>query len=657
MFRLRPIDRLKFFLERQFVKGTFYQLMVMAALVGLISVIGGLLAFGTGAPGETVAESVWWAFLRLTDPGYLGDDEGSWRRVVSTLLTVSGYVVFMGALIAILTQWLISRMRILERGLTPVTLRHHVVVLGWTNRTMPILRELLLSESRIKRFLAELDLGRRKRLRLVVLAEELTHEMTEELRTDAVTSDHLRDVIIRSGSALNSEHLLRAACPQAAAIILPARTFDQDDEISSDVETIKALLSLDGQARMAGARLPYVVAEIQDPRKTAIARSAYRGELEVVAGDASISRLMVQNVRHPGLSSVYKELLSHHEGNNFYVRSEPAWVGMTLAELSGRLPTSVCCGVVRRESGELVSHLNPSGDFEIRESDALLLIAPTYEEAGRLGTVAAGESSSASASASLGRAHSLPSKGASNVLVLGWSRKVPALLREMSTYGAAAFEVTVVSTRSVDSRRLELAAEGIDLPGVMCTHIEADFTQQEGLAAVDLERQDCILMMSSDRFGSGEEADARTIIAYLQLEGLLRAASMMPNLLIELSDPHNERLMGGRMGEVIISPLLLSHILAQVALRRELRVVFDDLFSAGGPEIAFRKLDDLGIEPADYAFEDLQGICRRHGETALGILHHDEVEEGDGRRLELNPRRGVRQPLAASDELVVMTST
>lgn len=657
MFQLRPIDRLKFFLERQFVKGTFYQLMVMAALVGLISIIGGLLAFGTGAPGETVAESVWWAFLRLTDPGYLGDDQGTWRRVVSTLLTVSGYVVFMGALIAILTQWLISRMRILERGLTPVTLRHHVVVLGWTNRTMPILRELLLSESRIKRFLAELNLGRRKRLQLVVLAEELTHEMTEELRTDAVTSDHRRDVIIRSGSALNSEHLLRAACPQAAAIILPARTFDQHDQISSDVETIKALLSLDGQAQMAGARLPYVVAEIQDPRKTAIAKRAYRGELEVVAGDASISRLMVQNIRHPGLSSVYRELLSHNEGNNFYVRSESSWAGSTVAELSGRLPTSICCGVVRRESGVLVSHINPPGDFEVLESDAMLLIAPSYEEAGRPGPLAASGPKAVREEERQPAPKPSPNKTFTSVLVLGWSRKVPALLREMSTYGGHAFQITVVSTLSVAARRQNLTAEGIHLPDSMCRHVEADFTQEEELAAVDLEHQDCILLMSSDRFGSGEEADARTIIAYLQLEGLLRARSIAPNLLIELSDPHNERLMGGRMGEVIISPLLLSHILAQVALRRELRVVFDDLFSAGGPEIGFRRLGDLGIEPAGYVFEELQSLCRRRGETALGILHHDAGVEGNGRRLELNPRRAIRQPLLASDEIVVMTST
>jgi hypothetical protein len=40
-----------------------------------------------------------------------------------------------------------------------------------------------------------------------------------------------------------------------------------------------------------------------------------------------------------------------------------------------------------------------------------------------------------------------------------------------------------------------------------------------------------------------------------------------------------------RPGEVLISPLVLSYILAQITLRPELRAVFDELFGPGGAEI------------------------------------------------------------------------
>ena len=138
MLPFRVIDRVKFIVERQLVKGAGFQLLVVGLFIALISLVGGLLVIMPQADEfEDVSSAIWWAFLRLTDPGYLGDDVGTWQRMVSTLLTISGYVVFMGTLVAILTRWLIAKMVDLERGLTPVTLKHHVVVLGWTAQTPP----------------------------------------------------------------------------------------------------------------------------------------------------------------------------------------------------------------------------------------------------------------------------------------------------------------------------------------------------------------------------------------------------------------------------------------------------------------------------------------------------------------------------------------
>ena len=181
MLPFRLIDRVKFILERQLVKGAGFQLLVVGVFIGLISLIGGLLVVPQGGDFEDPGSAIWWAFLRLTDPGYLGDDVGTWQRFVSTLLTISGYVVFMGTLVAILTRWLIAKMADLERGLTPVTLKNHVVVLGWTSQTLPLLSELLGSSGRVRRFLEKHDA---QKLNLVVLSEEASAAQVHELRTE-----------------------------------------------------------------------------------------------------------------------------------------------------------------------------------------------------------------------------------------------------------------------------------------------------------------------------------------------------------------------------------------------------------------------------------------------------------------------------------------
>ena len=120
-------------------------------------------------------EAIWWAFLRLTDPGYLGDDEGVLLRTVSTVLTVLGSAIFIGALIAILTQWLNETIEDLERGLTPIAQNNHVLILGWTNRTPAVVRELVMSEGRVQRFLHRR--GARD-LHIVVLAERVNRGIT-----------------------------------------------------------------------------------------------------------------------------------------------------------------------------------------------------------------------------------------------------------------------------------------------------------------------------------------------------------------------------------------------------------------------------------------------------------------------------------------------
>ncbi len=441
---------------------------------------------------------------------------------------------------------------------------------------------------------------------------------------------------------------------QAAAIIVPARSFDLESTISSDVETIKALLSLDGQAGGETAKLPYVVAEIQDPRKSDIARRAYRGRLEVVAGDASISRLMVQNIRHPWLSHVYIELLSHDIGNNFYIRRDDQLVGRSVAELGVMLKDSVLCGVVRTHDDAYLPHLNPAVDYRIAPGDGLVLIARSYDDTLRPGAHSAAAPEIVAGTSPV---QSVPDGAVKSrrVLVMGWSRKVPALLRECATYGEDTFKVSVVSARSVAERVRALIEEGFANAQDACEHLEADFTSEDELRAMNVQQYDSIILMSSDRMGSGEQADARSIVGYLLLEGLLAGQQPRPRLLLELSDPHNERLMGGRSAEVMISPLLLSHMLAQVALRQELRPVFDALFSAGGPEITFRKLQAYGQASGSFTFQELQKLAWMHGETALGICR--ATIETEGRRaLELNPGRDRPLALGPDDRLVVMVT-
>lgn len=650
MFQLRFVDRVKFFMERQFVKGALFQLLIVAAIIGLISLVGGLLVY-PGDPASTdLPDAVWWAFLRLTDPGYLGDDEGTWRRVVSTFLTVSGYVVFLGALVAIMTQRLIAIMRELEQGLTPVTMKDHVVILGWTNRTVPLVRELMRSEKTMRHLFLR---PKTNRLRLVILVDEVSTWHARELQDDPDIGPWVSDVVLRSGSALQPDALHRAACLNAAVVIIPSGSQGAPSLVSSDVETIKALLSLDSQARHKKVAPPYVVAEVQDIRKMPLLRRAYGGRLEVVAGDTTISRLLAQNVLHPGLSAVFSELMTAREGNEFYLRDAAPVAGKTLSMVAASCPKAIVCGVLRpTESGGWQPLLNTSSDLVIEAQDHLVVMAEAYENTDP-------KTPQHRLLEKIDRAPkpTLPvpsSLNGNRLLILGWNHHIPALIHELSTYAGKKVEVDVVSVMPIEERELAIERYSGQNQSITCRHIETDYMREGELRDITPAAYDTIILVSSDRLPSGEEADARVIVGYMILDEMLRSADPYPQVILELSDPDNEPLIIRNQSETIISPLVLSHLLGQVAQRPELRLIFDELFTVGGAEILFRPPADYGLTQP-LAFWKLEAAVAKFGETALGV-YREQVQAGQP-RLVLNPVKDTAFQLAAGDKVVVLTTT
>jgi len=126
------------------------------------------------------------------------------------------------------------------------------------------------------------------------------------------------------------------------------------------------------------------------------------------------------------------------------------------------------------------------------------------------------------------------------------------------------------------------------------------------------------------------------VLGYGLLRALLPNHRRGPEILVELMDPDNARLFQQRTGEVIISPLILSHMLAHVSLRRELRVVLEDLFSPGGSEIFFRPASDYELDGHAVTMREVQRCAALYGEIALGMRLQAEMRGPTG-GVYLNP--------------------
>jgi hypothetical protein len=253
------------------------------------------------------------------------------------------------------------------------------------------------------------------------------------------------------------------------------------------------------------------------------------------------------------------------------------------------------------------------------------------------------------------------------VLVLGWNHRVPALLEEFSAYSEEAFAIDIVSEVSAAKREKRIKARALYTEHLEIRQLEFDYTVPAYLESVDPAGYDNLVLLSSERLESDAESDARTTLGYLLLQQMMEGAAKPPPVLVELSDPDNVPLFENRRGEVIVSPLIISRMLARVALRRELRAVFDELFGSGGSEIFFRRIADSGLaenhnesEVPDagervYSFADLQRAADARGEIAIGIRRTGQDDKPGG-GVQLNPGRDERQRLNDDDEIIVLTT-
>lgn len=621
--RLR--DRAQFELERLLLRGPFYRLLVLAAVIGALAVLGGLVVhLFTGGFPDT-ADAIWWAFLRLTDPGYLGEDQGAFVRSVSVVITTLGSVIFFGALVAILTQSLEHTVARLQSGITPIAQTNHFLILGWTNRTATLVQELLLSEERVRRFLHHHGA---RRLNIVILAEQVDLPLVQELRDRLGPLWDDRRITLRSGTPLRPEHLHRVDYLNAAAILLPAPERGLD-AVSADGQLLKVLLTVAGEGR--GGRKPLMVAELADPAKAPVARRAYGGPIELLTVERLLAQLLAQGLRRRGLLPLYSELLSHEAGNEVYIREAEELAGSRFGEVQGRLPQAVALGLLVPGEGAW-PQLNPPPERVIGRGEKLVVMAQDYAR-----TVPSPATAVAGAAAILPARTAAPVRR--RILCLGWSRLVPALVEALAAYPGDELSLDVLSTRPAAARARLLEGLALD-----ARQLEGDYTRSADLQRLRPGEYDAVLMLASDRSTDDAEADTRTIVGYLLLDELLQGQPHRPQLVVELVDPDNRQLLRHPADEVVVTPQLVSHMLSQVALRRELRGVFEALLAATGAEPEYRPVP--GELRGRQAYAGLRAAAAARGEVLLGLRQQGE--------LRLNPDSATEFVLGGEDELLLL---
>jgi hypothetical protein len=177
--------------------------------------------------------------------------------------------------------------------------------------------------------------------------------------------------------------------------------------------------------------------------------------------------------------------------------------------------------------------------------------------------------------------------------------------------------------------------------------LKGDRTMPSDVRELGPHAYDHIVLLGSDLSETKEESDARTVVTYLLLREVLEShEGPRPRIYVELFDRSNEVLFEDQPVDVFVSPRVVGRMLAQIALRQELRAVFDQLLGSRGPDLACRAPSHYGVRSGEPTFRELEAAVMSQGDILLGVK--------DPATFHLNPARDSTWPIDATTHLLVL---
>jgi hypothetical protein len=595
--------------------------VVVIAWLGLLTLgvilVGGLIITlfgvrGINSSGKPLGffESFWQTLLRVMDAGTFAGDSGWPERVLSLLITLCG-IFLAGSLIGLIASAVDQRIELLRKGRSAVLEEGHTLIIGWSERVPAILSELVVANES------------ERRAAVVVLSDVSKAEMEDTLRehVDDLRTTHL---VCRTGDSAHPKDLTRVNAAGAASIIVVSGE-------DGDAGVVKAVLACNSLTPGFPGR--HVVIELKDPDLGHTLREIIGDRVVSVTSDGLIAELTAQACRQKGLSQVFRDLLDF-DGDEIYFGKFPELSGRTFADARLSFESCSVIGLMGTEGRVL---LNPEPARPISAEDEIIALARDDSEF---------------VLSSVRSASSTPLRGTpgggevQQLLILGWSRLAPIVLRELHEFLPESTRVDVaVDPELVDPvevaavlRTWERNTNVVEVPG-----------GPERLLTQDLGRFEKAIVLAYRDALPTADADAKTLLTILALRRLHPANLDDPvQIVAEMLDTRSVPIASAAgVDDFIVSEELTSLMLAQLAGRFELHQVFDDLFDAEGSSVRLRPVTDYVADPG-VSIRELVEAVGAQGASMIGYRR-----DGSG-EVVLNPAKSENPGLDGTDEVVVI---
>jgi ion channel POLLUX/CASTOR len=615
---------------------TLFMILTAALILALIS---SRRAGSTGL--ASIPEALWEVTLHTIDTGTVAGDSGWYYRLIGFLVTLGG-IFITSALIGVLASGLEQRFTELRRGRSRVLETGHTVILGWSPQVFTIINELAFANRNLTKNRKVLNVNYRSAPSacVVILADRDKVEMEEEIKIKAPNTQKTR-IVCRSGNPLDRDDLeiVNPESARAIVVLSPGGQYP-------DLPVAKTLLALT-RDRDTRAHPYHIVAAIQHQRNLETLRIIGDNEARVLWVDQLISYIIAQTCRQSGLSTVYSELFSF-EGAAIYFRDLPDLVSSKYGATTLRFETSTMIGLQTQDG---MTRLNPPEDTIIQPGDKVIAIAGDDDQIQlsnpkNLNITEENFSDRFTEPIPMGR-----------LLILGWNRRAPMILGQLSHRASAESQIMVFAGYPVEQMLSDCKATNYEPKQVI-------FEQGSPIDRPSLEKlvaagYSLVVILSPTDISDVEIADATTMISLVHLRDIIKKTGRKLSIVSEIMDVRNRELVQvSSAEEVIISDHLIALALTQIAENKDVAQVFIELLTANKVEISIKPVTDYIHVTTPVNFYTIVAASLRKGETAIGyrlLLEANQAEQSFG--VHINPDKSKLITFTDQDKVVVIAKS
>ena len=245
------LDYLKYWIEYLFSKSLILRLLILGLLaIVIITCFSIIIHIYQGniesASTFSFLDSIWYAFVRILDPGVLAGevlDTDRWQMMfIAFMITLIGLVIvstFIGFIVTAVGQ----QFEEYKKGRSKVIENNHIIILGWTPKIYKIMDQFSIGYA--------FNTKKRKKLCIVILAEKEKTEMEDLIRDNCNANNNLK-IVCRSGSPILIDKLRNLSLTQSkSVVVLAPEVFDPDSRIIKTLLACSKIISETNDVNMS----------------------------------------------------------------------------------------------------------------------------------------------------------------------------------------------------------------------------------------------------------------------------------------------------------------------------------------------------------------------------------------------------------------------